>query len=473
MLNIKKFVVYDPIYGHIALTPLEEEIIASPFYQRLRWIKQLGLSFYLFHGAEHSRFGHSIGALFNSHKILESVGLAKSYEELSDVKYQDKDVVFNRELRIAALLHDLGTFPFSHTTESSYIEIGKKIKSNSNRTSPDNHEHLGSFIIKNTDTPGGITHALKKYGIDPQSISDLVKGVGPSILGNQILHAEIDCDRMDYLLRDAMYTGLKYGSYDRDYLLYHFLIEEIDGHRILAIKSNALHCVEDFLMSRFNWYSQVIRSSRGAKYDVLAESICSFLLESGLLYSFQELLGLVKEGPTHFYQFNDNYFMQVLYQWFHSDKSAKNPRMKNMADTFLFQRKVHTVKVEEFRPRLIDQDNHGELNKLNKKAIEKSQEIVNLVNKSGNDKMWVLVDIPKKDISFMSSRAKIVKKSGRNNVLLERDPVKISYEDGGVGLLADIENSVVSRMQNTINYIPNMYCNSETYEFLKSKNVIR
>ena len=75
----------------------------------------------------------------------------------------------------------------------------------------DDHENLGSYIIKNTDFEGGITHILKKYGLDPKVISNLVKGVDPSILANQILHSEIDCDRMDYLLRDAHYTGLKYG----------------------------------------------------------------------------------------------------------------------------------------------------------------------------------------------------------------------------------------------------------------------
>ena len=90
--------------------------------------------------------------------------------------------------------------------ETTHIAGGKGLK--------DDHENLGAYIIKNTDYPGGITYILKKYGYDPQRISDLVKGVDPSIMANQILHSEIDCDRMDYLLRDAHYTGLKYGSYD-------------------------------------------------------------------------------------------------------------------------------------------------------------------------------------------------------------------------------------------------------------------
>ena len=90
---------------------------------------------------------------------------------------------------------------------------------------------------------------------------------------------------MDYLLRDAHYTGLNYGNYDRDYLLHHFVTFDSAGEDILAIKHNALHCVEDFLSARFAWYSQVVRSSRGAKYDALAEEITFYLLEKGEIYS--------------------------------------------------------------------------------------------------------------------------------------------------------------------------------------------
>ena len=93
---------------------------------------------------------------------------------------------------------------------------------------------------------------MEKYGFDPKVISDLVKGVHPSVMANQILHSEVDCDRMDYLLRDAHYTGLKYGTYDRDYLLHHFHVARVNGHNVLTIKRNALRCVEDFLISRFS-----------------------------------------------------------------------------------------------------------------------------------------------------------------------------------------------------------------------------
>ena len=73
--------IFDPIYGFIKLNAIEWELIHSPFYQRLRWIRQIGFSSYTYHGAEHSRFGHSLGAMFNAHKILESCGLAVPDEQ--------------------------------------------------------------------------------------------------------------------------------------------------------------------------------------------------------------------------------------------------------------------------------------------------------------------------------------------------------------------------------------------------------
>ncbi|MEX0798021.1 MAG: HD domain-containing protein, partial [Bacteriovoracaceae bacterium] len=266
-------IIFDPLYGFVHLTQIEWEIIHTPFYQRLRWIKQIGFSCYTFPGAEHSRFGHSIGVMHNAHKIIQSIGKASSDDDLYDEKVKNKRKTFHQNLRLAALLHDLGTFCFSHTTEMAYIRFGETTNLKNSRGYPDDHEHLGSWIIKNTNSKGGISYILKSHGVNPQTISDLVKGVSENALANQILHSEIDCDRMDYLLRDAHYTGLNYGTYDRDYLLHHFCVVKVGDQEILAIKHNALHCVEDFLSARFAWYSQVVRSARGAKYDALAEEL--------------------------------------------------------------------------------------------------------------------------------------------------------------------------------------------------------
>lgn len=468
----KRRIVFDPLYGFIHLSNLEWEIIHTPFYQRLRWIKQLGFTFYTFPGAEHSRFGHSIGVMFNAHRILQRLGKHVADEVLFDDTVSSDAKNYHQSIRLAALLHDLGTFMFSHTTEMAYIRYGETTNDKRGKGHPDDHEHLGSFIIKNTDYEGGITFVLKKYGLDPQKISNLVKGIDPNVMANQILHSEIDCDRMDYLLRDAHYTGIKYGTYDRDYLLHHFRVVEVSGHEVVAINHNALHAVEDFLMARFAWYSQVIRSARGARFDALAEEICFHMLEKGMVFSYSQLMELIANDPHRFYSFNDQYFMSKVHENYMAGNFDKNPRIKDMAFCLLYAKAPRTVKCEEFKQRILNQDEDHLNEKIVKRAEEKVKEIREILRKKGTEKDWILEDLPKKHIIFVKSKRRLVKSKTSENLLLERDPAKIVMENGDVKLLGDVENSIISGLQDKFNFVPNVYCSDSAYELLKSEGVI-
>lgn len=468
----KQRVVYDPLYGHINLTNLEWDIIHTPFYQRLRWIKQLGFTFYTFPGAEHSRFGHSIGVMYNAHMILRTLGRAVSDEVLFDSSVLNPEKVYHQSVRLAALLHDLGMFPFSHTTEMAYIRFGETTNAKNGKGHPDDHEHLGSYVIKNTNYEGGITSLLKASGIDPQRVSDLVKGIDSSVLANQILHSEIDCDRMDYLLRDAHYSGIGYGNYDRDYLLNHFRTVKVGEHDIMVINHNALHSAEDFLMARYAWYSQVVRSARGARFDAIADEIAFYLLERGKIYTYSQLLDMIAHDPTKFYGFNDQYFMNVVHQFYSSGEFDKNPRIKDMAYRLLFEMAPKTVKCDEFKQRIMDQDDDTGMEKVLKRANEKIKEIKEILKKKGTEADWVLEDFPKKHILFVRSRKKLVKAKATQNLLLERDPAKILMEDGEVRLLGDMENSVIGHLQNKFNFVPNVYCSDSAYEILKAEGIV-
>jgi len=471
-VSVKKRIIFDPIYGFIRLTPLEWEIVHSPFYQRLRWLKQIGFACYVFPGAEHSRFGHSIGSMFNAHRILVSINKAVSDEELMDIKCQSKPKMFHQSIRLGALMHDLGTFPFSHTTEGAYIKFGETTNTKAGKGHKDDHENLGSFVIKNTDFESGITRILEENGHDAKNISDLVKGTSQSILANQILHAEVDCDRMDYLLRDAHYTGLEYGTYDRDYLLHHFSLSKVDNQEILTINRNALHCVEDFLMSRFSWYSQVVRSPRGAKYDAVAEHICLFMLEKGLFPRYSELLELATDKPLKFLGFSDNYFLTQIQKHLSSGSFDENPKIFDMAMGLLLERGPKTVRHKDLKRQLLNQDNSSENKKVYLRAEAKVNEIREFLKKRGGPKDWIISDLPTKDITFVKSYKKIVKESKGPNLLLERDPVKISEENGEIQLLSEIENSTISLLQNTKNYIPNVFCSQSAYLLLLEAGLI-
>ena len=468
----KTKIIFDPLYGFIHLTNLEWEIIHTPFYQRLRWIKQLGFTFYTFPGAEHSRYGHSIGVMFNAHKILQRLERSVPDQDLFDDTIQSPSKAQHQSIRLAALLHDLGTFMFSHTTEMAYIRYGDTTNEKNGKGHPDDHEHLGSYIIKNTDYEGGITYILKKYRLDPQKISNLVKGIDPNILANQILHSEIDCDRMDYLLRDAHYSGIKYGTYDRDYLLHHFRVATVNGQEVVAINHNALHAVEDFLMARFAWYSQVVRSARGARFDAIAEELCFYMLEKGKIYSYSQLMEMIANDPVKFYTFNDQYFMDRVHHFYSNGAFDKNPRIKDLAFCLLFAKAPRTVKCEEFKQRILNQDEDHVYEKIVKKAEDKVKEIKDILKKKGTDKDWIVVDLPKKNIIFVKSRKKVVKSKTNENLLLERDPAKILMDNGDVKLLSDVENSIMIDLQNKFNFVPNVFCSDSAYELLVAEGII-
>jgi HD superfamily phosphohydrolase len=469
-------IIYDPLYGFIRLTETENKIVHSPFYQRLRWIKQLGFSNYIFPGAEHNRFAHALGVMHMADQIVRAIGRAVPDEKLFDPKANDPSSTFHKSMRISALLHDIGTFPFSHTCEGAYIKHGDSSfkKEERGKPLPNNHEHLGAFILKNTDYEGGITRILQDDGIDPQEISRYVKGTNANILGNQILHSEIDCDRMDYLMRDAHYTGLKYGNFDREFILYHMTAFDTgDGKPGLAIKENALHAVEDFLIARFGWYSQVIRNSGGAKYDIVAETITKHLLEKKLMYQFQDLLDMVEKDPERFFGFNDFYFMNLVHQHY-MDKTIKNPKIHEMMQMLLFRKSPVEFQVDPFEHKLVSRDENGQ--RMRETTVKRINELVksfeDCIRDHGDGTEWILYDIPDSDIVFSRSMLDIVKKRSGDNLLQERDPVKILDRRGKPSLLIDRENSIIRILSNVTNFIPVLYMNPKAEKLLKEKGLL-
>lgn len=453
-------IIYDPLYGFIPLTPLEWKVVRTPFFQRLRWIKQLGFSSYVFPSAEHSRFGHSIGAMYNADKILRSIGKSVDFEDLCANK-MDLETQFHRDVRLGALLHDIGSFAFSHTVEEAYIKFDNQQKNLKREKA--HHETLGSKIILDSDYEGGLTRLFSDNKVDPKKIAALVRGDSKSILANQILHSEIDCDRMDYLLRDAYFTGLKYGSYDRDYLIYHMNATKVGEEEILTFSNNALQCVEDFLTSRFNWYSQVIRSPRGAMYDALAERIGIELLEKKLMISWEELLEQLNTDPKRFFGFNDTYFIGNLHQLYASGKLKSSPVLENMAECLLFSKGVQSIDSDEFKHRLLNQNEEAKINKAIKKADSKGEEIKGQLKALGRPSDWVIVDYPKKSIALIKSSKNLMKDGELMNVFHSRDAAKIVDSNGQVRLLADFENSIISQLSHVANFTPNIFCSDNFY----------
>ena len=244
----KTRVFHDPIHKEIIIDSSKEEenmimeLIETEAFQRLRRIKQLGTASFVFHGAESSRFTHSIGVFCVARKI---------YNRLVEIESSFKKHKF--VLYGAALLHDLGHGPLSHTSEEVFSH---------------NHEDWSKKLI-NDYLP--INSILKKYGEEiPKNIGELFSS--KNLIKNPLktlISSEIDCDRLDYLLRDSYNTGTKYGLVDLERII-SALVFSPDGG--IAIKPKGIIAIEHFLVLRNIMYRTI--------YNHRINEICSWILEN-------------------------------------------------------------------------------------------------------------------------------------------------------------------------------------------------
>lgn len=204
--------IKDPVYGYIDVPDEELSIINHKIFQRLRRIKQLGLSSTVYPSATHSRFAHSLGVMKLSKDISESIGLS------------DEEVRLNQ---VAGLLHDIGHLPYSHTLES-LLE----------RKTGMTHEDISCQYIDVLVNDNSVN-----FPVDPDIVKDIIKG---NYEGTNIVSNEIDADRIDYLIRDSHHTGIKLGDIEKDTLIK--FSKQIDGR--LGFNHKSLGSVENLLDSR-------------------------------------------------------------------------------------------------------------------------------------------------------------------------------------------------------------------------------
>lgn len=205
-------VIRDPLYGYIEADEVAIALIDTPEMQRIRRVRQLGFAYLVYPGANHTRFEHSLGTYALSKRI--------------SLKKEDAN-----EMTAAALLHDVSHGPYSHASEGIV------------------HKYTGKFH-EGLEMHGNIAEVLGESGLDTGRIDAHIKGRTP--LG-RILNGEIDVDRMDYLVRDAYYTGVAFGMVDVVRLMYEM---EFSGGRLL-IKEGGLKAAESLLVSRFLMYPSV------------------------------------------------------------------------------------------------------------------------------------------------------------------------------------------------------------------------
>ncbi len=285
--------IRDPIHGSINLTDGEVAIIESVEFQRLREIKQLGFAEFSFPGATHNRFLHSIGVSHVAGLVFDSVFRAFPFK-----KSQNKNR-FRQIVKLAALLHDIGHGPLSHTTELVMPQLKKlNIKIyNDQKISQDRQANHEDYTIKFV-TDSEISKIIQKYFPDITAIHvaclidkdlkcdefiflDGVINFRPLL--SQIVSSELDADRMDYLERDSYFCGINYGKIDRDWLIQNLTLHIKNSTAYLALNRRALYAFDDFLISRHHMHLMVYFHHKSIIYEemlnrYLTSPDCKFFL---------------------------------------------------------------------------------------------------------------------------------------------------------------------------------------------------
>ena len=460
--------VFDNIHGQIKLTHVESRILDTPYYQRLRWIRQLGFSFYIYPGATHTRHAHALGVSHVMHRILHATGLAVPDEKLFDKKAGDKKTIFHRTMRLAAMLHDIGTFPFSHTVELAYINHWKEQKRGGVKPKYDaNHETLGSKIILNTDFDGGITKILKEEGIDPKLLSEIIAGKSPNLVANQLMHSDVDADRMDYLIRDSYFTGIKLGLYDMDMLIRNMTIAKVEGQDVLGVKDEAQHVVDSFLTNRYYWYSQIISDGTSYKFDLVAARIHQYFLENGLAYSFDQLAEQVIQNPNEYFTFNDSYFLAKLHEYLAG--RITHPMIRELSEMLAGRVAPAQVKAGPVKPTLIQSESHRQ--EVVDKVIKSYDFLKGAVKEIDKD-AWLVFEVPNRDVMFTKNIDMLKAEAKNGDLRLLRDPAKIVNKKGDMKLLIEQPNSVISVMSQYRNFLPRILLSPKLYETLEKKKIL-
>ncbi len=222
-------VVRDPLWNNIRLDPEALTVVDTPAVQRLRYVRQLGHAFLVYPGATHSRFEHALGAYHLARRALSQL------EETGDARVDPADRV---RLKLAALLHDVGHYPFSHALEEAGLP---------------HHESLAARHL----TSGELAQRLVELGVGPDRLLSLIQGRAAEPLGG-LVSGSLDVDKLDYLSRDAWMCGVPYGVIDVDRLLTSLTVARGgDGRPTLALYEKGLAALESLLFAKYQMYRNV------------------------------------------------------------------------------------------------------------------------------------------------------------------------------------------------------------------------
>ena len=400
-------VINDTIHGSFSIDGVREDLLSTPEFNKLSHIKQLGLAHLVFPGAHHTRFEHSLGVSHLAGRMADSLSLS---EEESTV------------VEVAAMLHDVGHGPYSHTLEHILHERGGA-----------DHMHITEGIITGeyeilSDEERSlfperrtVPEILESYGIDPKEVSSLIHGPdaggkernlfhwgeGAEAFHSQdhtmghLVHGPVDCDQMDYLLRDAHFTGVRHGIID-----HHRLIHCMERHSgDIAISEGGLSALEGMMTARALMYSAV--------YFHKVTRITEVMLSRAVERSEENLPEAVQMQRM------------VDAEVWHALDSA-GPFAKDMIKRLKYRRLMKnclTRRMDELTPVQIERLVHLATNSDDRIQVEDE-----IARRSGLDSGYVCIDVPSIKLLLSEPRmaavdVRIIGKDGRTRWFREHTPV--------------------------------------------------
>jgi uncharacterized protein len=267
-------IVRDPLWNNIRLDPLAVELISTAAFQRLRYVRQLGLAHLVYPGATHTRFEHALGTHHLARRALALLDERGSPVHLSAA---DRQVVL-----AAALLHDIGHYPFSHALE----EIGAL-----------HHEEVARQLVTGGEVEALLRSSLGDRG--PDAVMALIRGESDSPLQG-LISGSLDLDKLDYLRRDAFMCGVSYGEIDVDRLMNSMLLleEPETGRWAVGLVEKGLSALESLLFAKYQMYRNVYWHHAVRSATAMYKRLVDAALSAGSLGA-QTLASLTDEGLLH------------------------------------------------------------------------------------------------------------------------------------------------------------------------------
>lgn len=317
----------DPVHKYIYVQePLIWELINAREFQRLRRIKQMGTSFFTFHGAEHSRFSHSLGVYEITRKIIAQ------FQRHGLVHWPREETWLSL---CAALLHDIGHGPFSHSIENAWRM---------------HHEQWSrAIVLGETEVNRILRRADERL---PERVASVIDKTYDNHIVTSLITSQLDADRMDYLLRDAYYTGVNYGTFDLERILR--VMRPHEGQ--IVIKESGMHAVEDYLMSRYQMYWQVYFHPVTRSSEIVLEKLLQRarqLYDEGYSFRFlpAPLPQLFKDALTvaDYLLLDEPYMQMVMMQW----TNEQDRTLADLCDRFLNRRLFDYVSTDRIEQQAI------------------------------------------------------------------------------------------------------------------------